>query len=225
MARKGDMACIAADTLTTFGEIRLGHELDPNHSKIQRFGDTRIGIVGSAAHTLVAERAFRDADVKADLSTRDTTFDTLLRLHPVLKERYFLNPKDAEEDPYEASQMDAVFVNPNGIFALYSLREVYEYSRFWAVGSGACYALGAMHALWDRLDSAEDIARAGAEAGAAFDTASQAPLTVEPVALAGPSATAPARARKRTAASGARAKAGKAAGRGGAGAAKRAART
>ena len=197
VARKGDTACIAADTLTTFGEIRLGHELDPNHSKIQRFGDTRIGIVGSAAHTLVAERAFRDEDVKADFSTRDTTFDTLLRLHPVLKERYFLNPKDAEEDPYEASQMDAVFVNPNGIFALYSLREVYEYSRFWAVGSGATYALGAMHAVWDRFDSAEDIARAGAEAGAAFDTASQLPLTLATVALTGVPPARPAKKRSR----------------------------
>jgi len=38
----------------------------------------------------------------------------------VLKERYFLNAKDAEEDPYETSQIDAVFVNANGIFALFS---------------------------------------------------------------------------------------------------------
>ena len=185
VARKGNQACIAADTLTTFGEIRLGHELDANHSKIQTFGQTHIGIVGSAAHTLVAERAFRDKDVKADFSDRDSTFDTLLRLHPVLKERYFLNPKDAEEDPYEASQMDAVFINPNGIFALYSLREVYEYTRFWAVGSGATYALGAMHAMYERGKSAKQIARAGAEAGAAFDTSSALPLTLRVVELAG----------------------------------------
>jgi len=184
VARKGSQACIAADTLTTFGEVRLGHELDVNHSKIQSFGRTHIGIVGSAAHTLVAERAFRDKDVQADFSDRDTTFDTLLRLHPVLKERYFLNPKDADEDPYEASQMDAVFVNPNGIFALYSLREVYEYTRFWAVGSGASYALGAMHAVYSTARNARDVARAGAEAGAAFDVSSQLPLTLKSVKLA-----------------------------------------
>lgn len=184
VARKGATACIAADTLTTFGEIRLPPELDRNHSKIQTFGKTHIGIVGSAAHTLVAERAFRDKELKADFSSRDSTFDTLLRLHPILKDRYFLNPKDAEEDPYETSQMDAVFVNANGIFALYSLREVYEYERYWAVGSGACYALGAMHAVWDRFKSAKDIALAGAEAGAAFDTSSQGPIEVESVKLA-----------------------------------------
>ena len=184
VARKGNTACIAADTLTTFGEIRLDSSLDPHHSKIQRFGRTAIGIVGAAAHTLVAERAFRDAEVEADFSSRESTFDTLLRLHPVLKERYFLNTKDGEEEPYETSQIDAVFVNPSGIFGLYSLREVYEYSRYWAVGSGACYALGAMHAVWGRAKSAREVARAGAEAGATFDTASAMPLTFHTVRLA-----------------------------------------
>lgn len=183
VVRKGRSACIAADTLTTFGEIRLDSSLDRHHSKIQTFGKTHMGIVGSAAHTLVAERAFNDKDVEADFSTRDSAFDTLIRLHPVLKERYFLNAKDAEEDPYETSQIDAVFVNSNGIFALFSLREVYEYTRFWAVGSGACYALGAMHAVYDKYKSAKDIARAGAEAGAKFDTSSQLPLNMKSVKL------------------------------------------
>lgn len=183
VARKGRTACIAADTLTTFGEIRLDSSLDRHHSKIQTFGKTQMGIVGSAAHTLVAERAFNDKELGADFSTRDSTFDTLIRLHPILKERYFLNSKDAEEDPYETSQIDAVFANSNGIFALYSLREVYEYTRYWAVGSGACYALGAMHAVYDKYKSARDIARAGAEAGAAFDTSSLLPLTLKTIKL------------------------------------------
>jgi len=178
------MACIAADTLTTFGDIRLGSELDLHHSKIQTFGKTHMGIVGSAAHTLVAERAFNDKELKADFSTRDDAFDTLIRMHPVLKERYFLNSKDAEDDAYETSQMDAVFINKNGIFALYSLREVYEFSRYWAVGSGAFYALGAMHAVYDKYKTAKDIAKAGVEAGAEFDTSSQLPMNFETVKLA-----------------------------------------
>lgn len=185
VVRKGSTACIAADTLTTFGDIRLSASLDFHHSKIQKFGKTSMGIVGSAAHTLVAERAFNDKAVKADFSTRDSTFDTLIRLHPVLKEKFFLNAKDDEEDPYETSQIDAVFVNPNGIFALYALREVYEYTRYWAVGSGSCYALGAMHAVYDRFKSARDIARAGAEAGAEFDTSSHLPLDFKTVKLSG----------------------------------------
>ncbi|PID62339.1 MAG: MFS transporter [Gammaproteobacteria bacterium] len=184
VVQKGGRACIAADTLTTFGDVRLDSSMDVNHSKIQTFGGTHMGIVGSAAHTLVAERAFRDPELDVNFSDRDHAFDTLLRLHPVLKERYYLNAKDSDEDPYESTRMDAVFINANGIFAMFSLREVYQYARFWAIGSGACYALGAMHAVYDRLRSAKDIARAGAEAGAAFDTASDLPLTFRTVQLA-----------------------------------------
>jgi len=184
VARKNGIACIAADTLTTFGDIRLRSTLDRHHNKIQSFGKTHMGIVGSAAHTLVAERAFRDKDLDADFSTRDATFDTLIRLHPVLKEKYFLNAKDAEEDAYESSQIDSVFINKNGIFALYSLREVYEYTQYWAVGSGATYALGAMHAVYDKAKTAREIARAGVMAGAEFDTSSDLPMTVQTVKLA-----------------------------------------
>ena len=183
VARKGKQACIAADTLTTFGDIRLPSEMDRNHNKIQLFGGTYMGIVGSAAHTLVAEQVFHDNDVEADFSSRDATFATLLRAHPVLKEKYYLNPKDSEDDPYESTQIDSVFINPNGIFAMFSLREVYEYTQYWAVGSGAYYALGAMHAIYDRARSAKEIARAGAEAGAAFDTSSAPPITLKTLKL------------------------------------------
>ncbi len=183
VARKGKQACIAADSLTTFGDIRLSNQLDCHHNKIQTFGQTHMGIVGSAAHTLVAERAFRDKSLDIDFSTRDSTFDTLVRLHPVLKEKFFLNPKDSEEDPYETSQIDSVFINSNGIFAMFALREVYEYTRFWAVGSGAAFALGAMHAVYSKARNAREVAKAGAAAGAEFDTSSAEPLSFRTVTL------------------------------------------
>ena len=105
-------------------------------------------------------------------------FETFRALHPVLKDKYFLIAKDEDEDPYEASHIDAVICNNRGIFGIYSLREVSEYNRFWAIGSGSEYALGAMYALYDRLDSAEDIATAGVQAGAEFNAATAMPLTL-----------------------------------------------
>ena len=99
------------------------------------------------------------------------------QLHPILKDDYFLNSKEEDDDAYESSRVDALIMNPHGIFGLYSLREVDQYTRFWAVGSGADFALGAMRVAWDALDSAEAVARAGVEAGACFDNASALPLT------------------------------------------------
>ena len=68
-------------------------------------------------------------------------------------------------------------MNRAGIFGLYSLREVDEYSRYWAIGSGAEYALGAMFSVYDELETAQQIARVGIEAGAKFDNSSDMPMT------------------------------------------------
>lgn len=58
------------------------------------------------------------------------------------------------------------------------MREVFEFKRFWAAGSGREYALGAMNALYDKFDTAEAIARAGIESGAIFDKNSSLPMQV-----------------------------------------------
>lgn len=174
---KDRQICIAADTLTCFGDMKLHAEMDVNNNKIQKFGDTCIGIVGSAAHTLVIESAFNRTDFEPDFSGRMAIFETFTRLHALLKECYFLNPKDDDEDPYESTRIDCVIANPNGIYSVYGLREVYEYQRFWSIGSGADYAMGAMCALYDSQMSARDIAKKSIEVGAQFNNATALPMT------------------------------------------------
>ena len=105
-------------------------------------------------------------------------------LHPILKEQHFLNPKEEEDDPYESTQVQALIANVRGIFGVYSMREVFEYTQFWAAGTGREFALGAMSALYSRLKTAEEIARAGVEAGTLFDKNSALPLTVYTLPLA-----------------------------------------
>jgi ATP-dependent protease HslVU (ClpYQ) peptidase subunit len=177
VVKKNHRACIAADSLTTFGDTRQSAALDASHDKILKQGDSFVGIVGSAAHQLVIGSAFASMD-EPDLRGREAIFESFRKLHPVLKESYFLNPKDEDGDAYESSHIDALVVNPAGIFGVYALREVFEYTRYWAVASGAEYALGAMHALYDQLDDPEMIARAAIEAGAEFDTSSALPMTL-----------------------------------------------
>jgi len=183
VVKKNGIACIAADSLTSFGDLRMGADFDASYDKIQSYGDGYFGIVGSAAHSLVMESVIKHKKVDIDLSNRMAIFETFRKLHPVLKDKYFLNAKDEDDDPYEASHIDALICNAKGIFGIYSLREVSEYTRFWAIGSGSEYALGAMYALYDRLDSAEEIARAGVEAGAEFNNASATPMTLYTVEM------------------------------------------
>jgi ATP-dependent protease HslVU (ClpYQ) peptidase subunit len=95
-----------------------------------------------------------------------------------LKEKYFLNTKEDDDDPYESSQLTSLIANPYGIFGVYSYREVFCFERFWGIGSGRSFALGAMHAAYTRVDSAREVAQAGVEAGAEFDKSSAAPFRV-----------------------------------------------
>jgi ATP-dependent HslUV protease subunit HslV len=179
--KKGEIA-IAADSLTTFGDTRLSAQFDRTSDKIVRYKGTYIGLCGSAAHQLVFESLLAKHG-ELDFSTKAGIFETFRKLHPILKEQHFLNPKEEEDDPYESTQVTALVANEHGIFGVYSMREVFEYTRFWAVGTGREFALGAMHSQYSRLRTAAAIAAAGIDAGATFDKNSGLPMTLYTLAL------------------------------------------
>jgi ATP-dependent HslUV protease, peptidase subunit HslV len=111
-----------------------------------------------------------------NLHSRDQVFETFLKAHAALKEQFFLNPKEEDSDPYESSQITALIANPSGIYGVYTYREVFSFDRFWGIGSGRNFALGAMHACYDRLKSARAIAEVGVKAGIEFDKNSSGPI-------------------------------------------------
>ncbi|MBT8127721.1 MAG: MFS transporter [Gammaproteobacteria bacterium] len=177
VVKKAGQVCIAADSLTSFGDLRMAADYEASHDKILIHGDNHLGIVGSAAHQLVMESIVKHDEIKVDFSSRLAVFETFRSLHPILKDKYFLNAKDEDDDPYESTQLDALIACPHGIYGVHSLREVCEYKRFWAIGSGSEYALGAMYAVYDLFDKAEEIAKAGVMAGAEFNNASALPMS------------------------------------------------
>jgi ATP-dependent HslUV protease, peptidase subunit HslV len=182
VVRKGTSAVIAADSLTTFGTTRLAPAYDRDPHKVVAYRDSYIGVAGSAAHQLVLENLLeRNQDL--DFDGKAAIYDSFRKLHPLLKDEAFLNPKEEDDDPYESSQMTLMIVNPSGVFAVYSMREVFEFDRFWAIGSGRDFALGAMYTIYGKAKGAAEIARAGVMAGAEFDTGTAEPITLHEVRL------------------------------------------
>jgi len=177
VVKKGVDVAIASDALVTFGETRLPHGYEMNE-KIFRVGDSFIGLAGSTAHFAVFAEALRHLGGDCRLDNRQAIFATFQRLHPLLKERFFLNPKEEDGDPYESSQMTALIANASGIYGVYSYREVFSFDRFWGIGSGRNFALGAMYAAYDGAVSAREIAELGVRAGAEFDRSSSLPARV-----------------------------------------------
>ena len=183
VVRKGGTVAIAADTLVTFGDTRLAHGYEAG-MKLFKVGDSWIGMAGTTAHFPVLRRALEalPAD-ELKLHSRDQVFDTFLKLHPKLKDSYYLNTKEEDADPYESSQFTVLIANASGIFGVYSYREVFEFERFWAIGSGRSFALGAMHAVYEKSKTAREVAETSGRAGCEFDKNSAGPLQTHTLKL------------------------------------------
>lgn len=183
VVRKQQQVAIAADTQSTFGDTRLGHLHDAWPDKVFESHGSLFGISGAAAHDLVLQSLLAKSR-NLDFSSRPAIFESFRKLHPKLKEDFFLKTEEEEDDPYESSQMTVLIANVHGIFAVYSMREVYEYRQFWAIGSGRDFAIGAMRAVYQQPKrTAADIARIGVETGCEFDVNSSLPLTLRTLDL------------------------------------------
>ena len=187
VVRKAGQVAIAADSLVTFGDTRLGARFEANNKLIRLdtpVGPTFVGTAGTVAHFPVLRKAL-SALPKDQLlfGSKDEVFDTFTRLHPLLKETFFLQTKEDDNDPYESSQFSVLIANATGIYGLYSYREVFEFKEFWGVGSGRSFALGAMQAVWDKAKTAKEVAMAGIAAGCEFDKNSSLPVSIHTLRL------------------------------------------
>jgi ATP-dependent protease HslVU (ClpYQ) peptidase subunit len=178
--RKGGQVVMAADALVTFGDTRLSHRAEANQKLFMvndAAGQSIFAVAGAAAHFLVLQHALAAQPPEAlRFGSKEEIFRTFTLLHPVLKDSFFLQTKEDEHEPYESSQFTMLLANPSGIYGIYSYREVFEFKQFWSIGSGRSFALGAMHAVYDKARSAREVAEAGVAAACEFDRNSAGPV-------------------------------------------------
>lgn len=182
VVRKDNEIAIATDSLVTFGDTRLSKTYEQNQ-KIFQIGQSHIALAGTAAHFPVMRKLLNDMGVDCKLNSREQVWDTFTKVHEILKDKYFLNTKEDEDDPYESSQLVSLIANPSGIYGVYSYREVFCFERFWSIGSGRHFALGAMYASYELLSSAREIAEMGIKAGEEFDKSTSGPIQIVSFAI------------------------------------------
>ncbi len=175
---------IACDTLASYGARKQKARYTETPGKLFRFRDTWIGTVGYSVHNTVLASYFNRHPEDVNLETPDAIFETWRRMHVILEDEYHLNPRRDSDDAYKTTRMSALIANPRGIFSVTPARDVEALPRFWAIGTGADFALGAMFVLYDTTEDIERIARAGVEAGAEFDDASDLPVITQTLELA-----------------------------------------
>ncbi|MEM8863630.1 MAG: hypothetical protein AAGD96_35425, partial [Chloroflexota bacterium] len=123
------------------------------------------------------------------LISRSEIFRWMLSHQDMLKTEYYLKP-DIQSDKnqqIESQGMNALLANPYGIFSITCYRDVTEYSKFWALGSGANFALGAMDILYSQKLTASEIAKEAALTATKFSPGCAPPIHVESIQKAKPS--------------------------------------
>ena len=184
VVQKNDMATIAADTQINEGSTILPGELISSPRKIQYIADTHIGIVGSMAHHRVFHSITKRHADKLNFTNAEQIFETLRTLQDILKNDYYtLAHEDDDDQPYASNQLTGLLCNKTGIYGFQSYREVTQFKKFWATGSGMNFALGALEASYDMLEESEDIARTAIQAACRYSRSCGLPLQVHTVTL------------------------------------------
>jgi len=181
---KGNELVLAADSLTKYGDANEPEHLIKDFSKIVSFSgvssdetnkeENSLAFVGHASFGLVFQSALSRLEEPLDCRDRQAVFESFRRLIPDLKKNCYLVSND--EDSFEGAEVDCLVANQHGLFGVYSLQNVQEYSKFYAFGSGAAYALGCLQAIYEESDSAKTLAERALSAACSFDDSTAAPF-------------------------------------------------
>jgi ATP-dependent protease HslVU (ClpYQ) peptidase subunit len=176
---KDGRSVMAADSLVTLGERRIPTE-SLAVQKIRRVGGAMVGVAGwnvyddVLTHHLSATKSVR-------LATRTEIFSFFNSFWQALHKDYaFVNDSvEAADSPF--GSLDSTFIvhNANGIFLVTSDMGVLPFERFYAIGSGAPYALGAIEAIYGGDLDAELIARRAVEVAIQLDVSCGGPVVLE----------------------------------------------
>ncbi|MEL7509869.1 MAG: hypothetical protein AAFX51_02040 [Cyanobacteria bacterium J06636_28] len=181
--KKDNEIAIACDTLVTRnGNIKTLAEHQSDYSKLIAYGDNILGFTGSWA----VKQIFTDLLERSEpqsLTSSGEIFRWLLSNQATLKSDYFVKTDNGNDkrQPTESQWLHALMVNPHGIFVITAYREVTEFPKFWSIGSGNRFALGALEILYEQDLSAAAIAEKAALAATKFSPECAEPVIVRAI--------------------------------------------
>jgi ATP-dependent protease HslVU (ClpYQ) peptidase subunit len=160
---------IASDTKRTFGSGQVA-ESNLTDIKVRKVGAAYLATTGWGLYSNILDDYLQTRRRHA-LTDQRAIFAFFRVFWKQLHERYSLVSDQRHDDESPFGDLDASFliVSSHGIFSVACDMSVTEFKQYYAIGSGAPYALGAMHTLYREGADPEPIARKGVAAAAALD--------------------------------------------------------
>lgn len=177
-AEKNGLIAIASDSLRAkSSNLLIPNDNLRNPSKLLQ---TETGVIGfsgwDSSQTIMRHLLAQDFNFK--FGSEKEIVDTLLQLQPILKNKYYVNTAEFEDQPCESNQMNVLLINHSNIYKVSSMRNVTKMERFWAIGSGEEFSLGAMEVVYGLNNfDAIDIVVAGVETACKYSTTCAAPVS------------------------------------------------
>jgi ATP-dependent protease HslVU (ClpYQ) peptidase subunit len=166
---------IGCDSKSSEGNLLFPAGEKLTWQKIHKFGNAYVGHVGNSQyHTVLENLASNHLDL-FDFSNQISIHQSFNRAQKLLVQEYGLVPQG---DDFAGSGLNLLIAANNKLYTVDPERGVDEYQRFWAVGSGSMFALGAAEALYDKADTAKTLVHEVIRVVCKYDLHSLEPIYV-----------------------------------------------
>ncbi len=167
VVKKDNRVVIGADTLQSF-DTNMAASDNLNESKLRRIGSAILASTGWGLYDNILDDYLKTKK-SVRLSTKQEVFLFFKKLWPVLHEKYSFVNNQCDDSNSPFGELDSAFMiaNKKRIFFVSSDMCVTEFQKYYAIGVGRDYAIGAMHVLYNQKKGAEEIARLAIEAAIA----------------------------------------------------------
>jgi ATP-dependent HslUV protease subunit HslV len=166
--RKNGRTVVASDSQESFGDRKATHGV--NTLKVLKTGQSLVAFTGWGVYEqLLVDYLSRHSP---RLGGKAAIFAFFVRFWKQLRTRYQYVEDQADEankTPFASLDSTFLIVNREGIFYVSGNMSVTQFDHYYAIGSGADYALGALHALESLEDDPEVLARKACAAAIEFN--------------------------------------------------------
>lgn len=174
---KNGRISLATDSQTSFGSSRMPAE-NLKTTKTHDIGRAVMATTGWGLYENILDD-YLSRYPNTELSNRRKIFDFFMGFWKELREHYTLVKEQCDKDdesPFGSLDASFLIVNENGIFHVGTDMSVTEFQRYYAIGSGGDFAMGALAAVYDTLEDSAAICERAVHAAIMYDVHCGGPI-------------------------------------------------
>ncbi len=167
---KNNRTVVAADTMGFYGYQKVPTD-NSKATKVRPVGTSLLAMTGWSVYDNIIDDYLSKSAKPPPLSNSREIFTFFTGLWRELHEQYpFVNDQSEHKDsPFGDLGSTFMIVNSEGIFKISSDTNVSHFKKYYAIGSGSDYALGALYPTFENDDDPARLATTAVETAINFD--------------------------------------------------------